>query len=168
MALAFCFSALVQLFLRKTCQIFVIFPSWIANATSSQEHRGCCVFSVADLGEEPGDRPSPSPYIWPKLRPEGLKKMFGNRAHVLSRNLDLALTSSKTKSPNYCKADSEQRVLFFSVITIFRLALPAFFRFTDPKAGRCWWHFTGYRERIVDFVNISWLSANQIRRNIFQ
>ena len=33
------------------------------------------------------------------------------------------------KSKDYCKADSEQRVLFF--ITIFRLAIPAFFRFTD-------------------------------------
>ena len=29
----------------------------------------------------------------------------------------------------YCKADLRQRVLFF--ITIFRLAIPAFFRFTD-------------------------------------
>ena len=33
------------------------------------------------------------------------------------------------KSKDYCKADSRQRVLFF--ITIFRLAIPTFFRFTD-------------------------------------
>ena len=33
------------------------------------------------------------------------------------------------KSKDYCKADLRQRVLFF--ITIFRLAIPAFFRFTD-------------------------------------
>ena len=31
---------------------------------------------------------------------------------------------------DYCKADSEQRVLFL-FITIFPLAIPAFFRFTD-------------------------------------
>ena len=33
------------------------------------------------------------------------------------------------KSKDYCKADLKQRVLFF--ITVFRLAIPAFFRFTD-------------------------------------
>ena len=33
------------------------------------------------------------------------------------------------KSKDYCKADLRQRVLFF--ITIFRLAIPTFFRFTD-------------------------------------
>ena len=33
------------------------------------------------------------------------------------------------KSKDYCKADLKQRVLFF--ITIFRLAIPAFFSFTD-------------------------------------
>ena len=33
------------------------------------------------------------------------------------------------KSKDYCKADLKERVLFF--ITIFRLAIPAFFRFTD-------------------------------------
>ena len=33
------------------------------------------------------------------------------------------------KSKDYCKADLKQRVLFF--ITIFWLAIPAFFRFTD-------------------------------------
>ena len=33
------------------------------------------------------------------------------------------------KSKDYCKADLRQHVLFF--ITIFRLAIPAFFRFTD-------------------------------------
>ena len=33
------------------------------------------------------------------------------------------------KSKDYCKADLKQRVLFF--ITIFLLAIPAFFRFTD-------------------------------------
>ena len=33
------------------------------------------------------------------------------------------------KSKDYCKADLKQRILFF--ITIFRLAIPAFFRFTD-------------------------------------
>ena len=33
------------------------------------------------------------------------------------------------KSKDYCKADLKQRVLFF--ITIFRLAIPAFFRFID-------------------------------------
>ena len=35
------------------------------------------------------------------------------------------------KSKDYCKADSEQRVLFFYIITIFWLAIPALFRFTD-------------------------------------
>ena len=30
-----------------------------------------------------------------------------------------------------CKADSEQRVLFFHNNTVFRLAIPSFFRFTD-------------------------------------
>ena len=33
------------------------------------------------------------------------------------------------KSKDYCEADFKQRVLLF--ITIFRLAIPAFFRFTD-------------------------------------
>ena len=33
------------------------------------------------------------------------------------------------KSKDYCKADLKQLILFF--ITIFRLAIPAFFRFTD-------------------------------------
>ena len=33
------------------------------------------------------------------------------------------------KSKDYCKADLRQRVLFF--ITMFRLAIPAFFGFTD-------------------------------------
>ena len=33
------------------------------------------------------------------------------------------------KSKDFCKADLKQRVLFFT--TIFRLAIPAFFRFTD-------------------------------------
>ena len=33
------------------------------------------------------------------------------------------------KSEDYSKVDLKQRVLFF--ITIFRLAIPAFFRFTD-------------------------------------
>ena len=33
------------------------------------------------------------------------------------------------KSEDYCKADLKERVLFF--ITIFRLAIPTFFRFTD-------------------------------------
>ena len=32
------------------------------------------------------------------------------------------------KSKDYCKADLKQRILFF--ITTFRLAIPAFFRFT--------------------------------------
>ena len=31
--------------------------------------------------------------------------------------------------PEYCKADLKQRILFF--ITVFRLTIPAFFRFTD-------------------------------------
>ena len=39
-------------------------------------------------------------------------------------------TSLKNKkSKDYCKADLKQRILFF--ITIFRLAIPAFFRFTE-------------------------------------
>ena len=33
------------------------------------------------------------------------------------------------KSKEYCKADLKQRALLF--ITIFRLAIPAFFRFAD-------------------------------------
>ena len=41
------------------------------------------------------------------------------------------LTQNKNeKSEDYSKADLKQRVLFF-FITIFRLAMPAFFRFTD-------------------------------------
>ena len=35
----------------------------------------------------------------------------------------------RTRTKDYCKADLKQHVLFF--ITIFRLAIPAFFRFTD-------------------------------------
>ena len=42
----------------------------------------------------------------------------------------LLLRTKNGKSKDYCKADSEQRVLFLN-ITIFRLAIPAFFRFTD-------------------------------------
>ena len=38
------------------------------------------------------------------------------------------------KSKDYCKADLKQRVLFFT--TIFRLAIPAFFRFTDVAGNR--------------------------------
>ena len=39
------------------------------------------------------------------------------------------LGTKNEKSKDYCKADLKQRVLFF--ITIFRLAILAFFRFTD-------------------------------------
>ena len=35
------------------------------------------------------------------------------------------------KSKDYCKADLKQRVLFFITILVLRLAIPAFFRFTD-------------------------------------
>ena len=38
------------------------------------------------------------------------------------------------KSKDYCKADLKQRVLFFA--TIFRLAITAFFRFTDVTGNR--------------------------------
>ena len=58
------------------------------------------------------------------------------REMVLSPDDEVVANSSKKptqfkneKSKNYCKADLRQRVLFF--ITIFRLAIPAFFRFTD-------------------------------------
>ena len=49
------------------------------------------------------------------------------------------------KSEDYSKADLKPRVLFF--ITIFRLAIPAFFRFTDDMS--CHFH------RL--FNNYSWL-----------
>ena len=39
------------------------------------------------------------------------------------------MTNKNEKSEDYSKADLKQRVLFFK--TIFRLAIPAFFRFTD-------------------------------------
>ena len=39
------------------------------------------------------------------------------------------MSNKNEKSEDYSKADLKQRVLFF--ITIFRLAIPAFFRFTD-------------------------------------
>ena len=48
--------------------------------------------------------------------------MKASRKCVLTQNKD-------EKSEDYSKADLKQRVLFF--ITIFRLAIPAFFRFTD-------------------------------------
>ena len=41
----------------------------------------------------------------------------------------LLRNNKNEKSEDYSKADLKQRVLFF--ITIFRLAIPAFFRFTD-------------------------------------
>ena len=41
----------------------------------------------------------------------------------------VVLLKQNQEVQNYCKADLKQRVLFF--ITIFRLAIPAFFRFTD-------------------------------------
>ena len=41
----------------------------------------------------------------------------------------LLFFNKNEKSEGYSKADLKQRVLFF--ITIFRLAIPAFFRFTD-------------------------------------
>ena len=39
------------------------------------------------------------------------------------------MANKNEKSGDYSKADLKQRVLFF--ITIFQLAIPAFFRFTD-------------------------------------
>ena len=42
---------------------------------------------------------------------------------------DCHLRTKNEKSEDYSKADFKQRVLFF--VTIFRLAIPAFFRFTD-------------------------------------
>ena len=39
------------------------------------------------------------------------------------------IETKNEKSKDYCKADLKQRVMFF--ITIFRLAIPAFFTFTD-------------------------------------
>ena len=47
---------------------------------------------------------------------------------VQFRKIALKLNKNE-KSEDYSKADLKQRVLFF--ITIFRLAIPAFFRFTD-------------------------------------
>ena len=44
-------------------------------------------------------------------------------------HLPVHISTKNDKSKDYCKADLKQRVLFF--ITIFRLAIPAFFRFTD-------------------------------------
>ena len=43
------------------------------------------------------------------------------------------------QSKDYCKADLKQRVLFF--ITIFWLAIPAFFRFTDVTSPNLCWVF---------------------------
>ena len=50
---------------------------------------------------------------------------------LIGRNCALGRYSrpKNEKSKDYCKADLKQGVLFF--ITIFRLAIPAFFRFTD-------------------------------------
>ena len=46
------------------------------------------------------------------------------------------LRNKNEKSEDYSKADLKQRVLFF--ITIFRLAIPAFFRFTDVVTHTAW------------------------------
>jgi len=61
-----------------------------------------------------------------------------SRAPVFSspKYLQAPATQAKNeKSKDYCKADFKQRVLFF--ITIFRLAIPAFFRFTDVTVTIC-------------------------------
>ena len=52
----------------------------------------------------------------------------GPRGSVIFAPLRGHVTKNE-KSEDYSKADLKQRVLFF--ITIFRLAIPAFFRFTD-------------------------------------
>ena len=51
------------------------------------------------------------------------------RSRMSSATPLVALRKANEKSEDYSKADFKQRVLFF--ITIFRLAIPAFFRFTD-------------------------------------
>ena len=43
------------------------------------------------------------------------------------------IKNKNEKSEDYSKADLKQRVLFF--IIIFRLAIPAFFRFTDVTSA---------------------------------
>ena len=52
-------------------------------------------------------------------------------AHDVKRGYHeiIVYLNKNEKSENYSKADLKQRVLFF--ITIFRLAIPTFFRFTD-------------------------------------
>ena len=48
---------------------------------------------------------------------------------VSEREIKRKKKNKNGKSEDYSKADLKERVLFF--ITIFRLAIPAFFRFTD-------------------------------------
>ena len=52
----------------------------------------------------------------------------GNAIYGFIKDVEWGRTKTK-KSKDYCKADLKQHILFF--ITIFRLAIPAFFRFTD-------------------------------------
>ena len=57
-----------------------------------------------------------------------------SRSHIpshqrSSNQREITFKNKNEKSEDYSKADLKQRVLFF--ITIFRLAIPAFFRFTD-------------------------------------
>ena len=54
---------------------------------------------------------------------------FASRQRETRVTNKLRNCTKNEKSKDYCKADLKQRVLFF--ITIFRLAIPAFFRFTD-------------------------------------
>ena len=60
-----------------------------------------------------------------------LSSQFSQSEQEVSRVMSCLNTAcvKNEKSEDYSKADLKQRVLFF--ITIFRLAIPAFFRFAD-------------------------------------
>ena len=103
-------------------------------------------FTKSNLrGLPPTPPPPPSPRaVWPTCGQEpfmGLVVGHGiyseARASLerilrcfISWRLKPAVATKNEKSKDYYKADLKQRVLFF--ITIFRLTIPAFFRFTDP------------------------------------
>ena len=77
---------------------------------------------------------------------------------------NMLLKTKNEKSKDYCKADLKQRVLFF--ITIFRLAIPAFFRFTDVLktvfrtvfVDRLWQHnpCNSWWPGFYHYLRISW------------
>ena len=69
--------------------------------------------------------------IWAsdRARVENTSTFVSIRSRNWANYPDGSNGNKNEKSEDYSKADLKQRVLFF--ITIFRLAIPAFFRFTD-------------------------------------